>query len=127
VESNTGVSVLSQLTGCNLPAFIERALERLLCVRELFGMYRSIAQRQSPLVTELLRELRIATFVAPFDLEQIPRRGGVVVTPNHPHGLLHGAVLVHTVRSVRADVKLLANDVLRTIPELRDLVIPIDV
>ena len=45
---------------------------------------------------------------------------------NHPFGILEGAVLATLLSRIRRDVKFLANGVLTAIPEIRDLIIPVD-
>ena len=59
------------------------------------------------------------------DLARIPPSGPVILTCNHPHGILDGAVLSTALRSVRADVKILANELLSAIPEISNLLIPV--
>jgi len=77
---------------------------------------------------ERLLEIMEVTFSAsPADLKHIPRTGPAVIVANHPFGLLEAVVLATVVRQIRTDVKILANDVLQRIPELRDLLIPVDV
>ncbi len=51
----------------------------------------------------------------------------MVIVANHPFGILEAAVLVAAIRQVRPDVRVLANELLNSIPELRQLLIPVDV
>ena len=51
----------------------------------------------------------------------------VLVVVNHPSGILAGAVLAKLLFSLRSDVKILANQLLTAIPEIRDVLIPADV
>src|SRR5208283_1181891 len=60
------------------------------------------------------------------DLQQIPRSGPLVVVANHPFGILEGAVLATVLAQVRSDVRFLANGLLAAIPEIQDLLIPVD-
>lgn len=64
----------------------------------------------------------------PFEntLAEIPATGPVVVAANHPHGILDGLVLSVLMRRIRPDVKILANSLLGTIPELRQYLICVD-
>ena len=48
----------------------------------------------------------------------IPPRGPLIIAANHPTGAMDGLILVEAVRQVRSDVRLLANHLLHTIPEL---------
>jgi putative hemolysin len=59
-------------------------------------------------------------------LRQIPAEGPVVAVANHPFGLLEGAVLAEVLPGVRPDVRILANSLLASVPELSDKCIFID-
>jgi putative hemolysin len=60
------------------------------------------------------------------DLSRIPATGPLLVVSNHPHGALDGLALASLLRRVRSDVKLLGNQLLCRIPEMRPHVVPID-
>ena len=75
----------------------------------------------------LLTELRISYQASAQDLSNIPKSGPAILVLNHPMGLLEGAVLMEVLRSIRGDVKFLANGILASIPELREWVISVDV
>lgn len=69
-----------------------------------------------------------------FDLEhsaetrrQIPAKGPCIVVCNHPTGFAETALLPHLIFQVRQDVKILANEMLSSIPYINDYIIPIDV
>ena len=55
----------------------------------------------------------------------IPEKGALLVTANHPTGILDGAVLLCALLSRRNDVSVVANDLLSKIPVLGECVIPI--
>lgn len=55
----------------------------------------------------------------------IPRSGPLLVTSNHPTGILDGAVLLCALLSRRADILIVANDLLKDLPLLGDFIIPI--
>jgi len=103
------------------PAYFDRvlALDRL---REL---YESSAHAGDPpgILREALRLLDVTWQIESGSLDWIPRTGPVLVTANHPFGLLEGAVLGAILPRIRPDVRILANSVLASIPELRDLCI----
>ena len=60
-------------------------------------------------------------------LDCIPRSGPVLVVSNHPLGAAEGVILLDLIRKARKDVKALANHYLKTIPELDDSFIGVDV
>lgn len=55
----------------------------------------------------------------------IPQNGALLVTANHPTGILDGAVLLCALLSRRDDVRILANDVLCSVPILGERIIPV--
>ena len=61
------------------------------------------------------------------ELSSIPKTGPVVIIANHPLGALEGVILAEMVGRVRPDVKVLANEYLKQIPEICDLFIGVDV
>lgn len=61
------------------------------------------------------------------ELDSIPTTGPVVIVANHPLGALEGVILAEMVGRVRPDVKVLANEYLKQIPEISELFIGVDV
>lgn len=94
-------------------------------LREIYGRIRT-PQPDSTIAGRLLSELRITCKTAAQDLANIPKTGPAVMVLNHPMGLLEGAVLIEILRTVRPDVRFLANQLLASIPELRQWVIAVD-
>ena len=77
-----------------------------------------------PLVLDLLQvDYQVSHGV----VESIPKTGPSVVVANHPFGGIEGVALADLLLKHRPDVKVLTNDVLRRIPELRDIFIGVDV
>lgn len=60
-------------------------------------------------------------------LANIPQHGATVVVANHPLGCVEGVILAELLLSVRSDVKILANQYLKLVPELASLFIGVDV
>jgi len=67
-----------------------------------------------------LEALNVTCQVPPESLAHVPTTGPLVVVANHPFGGLEGLMLEALLRRVRPDVKLLANYMLKLIPDLRD-------
>jgi putative hemolysin len=93
--------------------------------QKLYTSLKTLAPAQS-IQEGLLKELAITYRVGQRDIQQVPRSGAVLVVANHPFGILEGAVLAAVLGPVRPDVRFLANDFLSTIPEIEDLLIPVD-
>jgi 1-acyl-sn-glycerol-3-phosphate acyltransferase len=58
--------------------------------------------------------------------ENIPTEGRVIIIANHPLGALDALTLIKLVSEVRKDVKIIANDMLYSIEQLRPLLLPVD-
>jgi putative hemolysin len=61
------------------------------------------------------------------DLGRIPAGGPVVVVANHPFGTVEGLIVGDVVTRVRADARILGNQLLQEIPQLARWIIPLDV
>lgn len=60
-------------------------------------------------------------------LDRVPAVGATVVVANHPLGCVEGVILAELLLMVRSDVQILANQYLKTVPELDELFIGVDV
>ena len=104
------------------------ALERVLLFDQLNALYQETLRLRDGrhFHERLLEALGVHYQIPPEDLARIPTEGPVVVTSNHPFGGIEGIILASILRSVRPDVKLMANFLLGNIPELQDLFILVD-
>ncbi len=119
-------TVLAGLLPAWMPKALQQAVLRPLALDKIERVYE--AARSAPdILATLLDNLQVRYKAADADLAHIPRSGPVVVVANHPFGVLEGAVLATVLRRIRPDVRILANGILASIPELRDLLIPVDV
>jgi putative hemolysin len=62
----------------------------------------------------------------PRDLKNIPKTGGFIAIANHPYGGIEGMVLLKMLLTVRPDAKLMANFLLKKIPNLSDYFIAVN-
>jgi len=117
------------------PAFAERisplaqpAIQHILRWQELNDLYSSVIQPEDDdrIWERILRSLNVSYQVTPEDLANIPKSGPLVVVANHPYGGIEGVILAALLRSVRSDVKVMANQVLWSFPGLRKSLIPVD-
>lgn len=108
--------------------FAKPAVQRILRLQELNALYDRVTWPNDdvPVWDRILRSLNVAYQVAPEDMAGIPPRGPLVVVANHPYGGIEGIILAALLRSVRPDVKVMANLVLGTLPCLHEWVISVD-
>lgn len=103
-------------------------LDRVLGIATLDALYRQHRLQGLPpfeFVTRALRALGI-TPVSPGGriTDHIPAHGPLLVVCNHPYGGIEALILAATIKTVRTDVKFLANAALGVFRELRPLLIP---
>lgn len=104
------------------------AVEKALAIDRINQIYYAAATRDDDrhFMDRVLDVMNIELAVAEADLERIPSKGAVVVVANHPFGGIEGIILGALLRSVRPDVKLMANFLLKSVPDLHDSMIFVD-
>jgi putative hemolysin len=105
------------------------AVEKMLAIDKINHIYYQAAEspeKETHFADRVLDNMDVSYEVATEDLARIPKTGPVVVVANHPFGGLEGLVLASLLKSVRPDVKLMANFLLERIPDLRDFFIFVD-
>jgi len=75
----------------------------------------------SAFIDALFDEIDFSYSVSSKDREKIPSEGKVVIVSNHPLGGLDGLALLKLVLEVRTDVKIVVNDILLQIENLKSL------
>ncbi|MDY6947299.1 MAG: GNAT family N-acyltransferase [Pseudomonadota bacterium] len=103
--------------------------ERALALQRLANIHRQLAGRHltpGQFAQQALEILQVRFELDAERLALIPRTGPVAVVANHPYGGLEGLYLIHLLLSLREDSKLIGNQLLQRIPELRDVIIPVD-
>ena len=106
----------------------KRPVERLLHLERLRSLY---GRASGPLsgkafLDRALDVLEIDCRIPAGDLERVPRSGPALLVSNHPFGVLDPMAVLSVALSVREDVKVLGNHLLSRIPELRDVLIPVN-
>lgn len=111
-----------------MPLFLKIFMDRVINTDEIHNLCRQIQLQTMPghFCDRLLRCLGISYRVSDNDLARIPAIGPLLVVANHPFGVVEGLVLASLLRSVRPDVKILANSILRPISELESQFIWVD-
>jgi putative hemolysin len=108
--------------------FVQTAAERLLGLDRLDAIYRGLARTGDvdAFLAAVLDLFGVSASLAPGALERVPREGPVLVVANHPFGAIEGILLASLLRQVRPDVRILVNELLERIPELKELFISVD-
>jgi putative hemolysin len=121
-------SVIPNLLPFHFPRSMEKVLSRAFGIQEIARVYDSLRLmgEQRPIADRLLDFLGVTFTTSNVDLARIPNSGPAIVTANHPYGILEGAILASLLGRIRPDVRFLANGILSAIPEVRDLLIPVD-
>ena len=90
--------------------------------------YEQLAECDTPdiFAAQSLQYLNVAPRVTGGSLAHIPSEGPVVVVANHPFGGIEGVVMTLLLRSVRSDVRIMANSLLKRIPELEETIIGVN-
>ena len=112
-----------------LPAFIAGAVERLLGLEYMGREYLKIPDLDDPsrFLEEVFDRLDVRIEVSESELLRVPRKGPTIVVANHPFGGIDGMAAAVVLRSLRPDVKVLANAMLGRIPEMADLFFLVDI
>jgi putative hemolysin len=107
---------------------LEQPIERFLSLDALNRLYSGmspVAGDRSYFATAL-RGLGVDYDLAPEDVAKIPVSGPLVIVANHPFGAVDGLILGDILTQVRPDFRLMANELLHGIPELRPWILPVD-
>ena len=59
------------------------------------------------------------------ELARIPNEGSLVITANHPHGLVDGMVLAELIGKIRTDYKILTRSLLTGVKQIDQFMIPV--
>ncbi|MHB8835808.1 MAG: lysophospholipid acyltransferase family protein [Candidatus Methylomirabilia bacterium] len=121
--------VLPGLPARSLHPLVAGTIERLLALPELAACYRELRGTADGVAfaCRFLDRLGISWRASAEDLERIPATGPAIVVCNHPFGVVEGVVLTAALGGRRGDLRILANHVLHRIPELQELILPVDV
>ena len=76
---------------------------------------------------KLLHYFKFSYQISPNSYNNIPSEGRLLIVANHPIGTLDGLALVKLIRSVRPDVRIVANRVLSYMEPLESVFLPVDV
>lgn len=77
-------------------------------------------------VDEILRLLGVKVEVNESDWKNIPLEGAFTAIANHPYGGIEGLILIKILCTVRPDAKVMANFILKKIPNLSDFFVAVN-
>jgi len=110
-------------------AVIIRTIEWLtgkLTLLRLVRIYESTGRFPNQTFFSKALELLEIELLTPFEeMNKIPKEGPVIILANHPHGLVDGLVLAEICERTRNDFKILTRELLNTIPEIQDNLLPV--
>ncbi len=78
-------------------------------------------------IDELFNYLNFSYNMPSLDKQNIPSEGKLIIVANHPLGALDGLALLKAISEVRKDVKIVANDILLNLENIKDLFLPYNV
>jgi len=81
-------------------------------------------KRNINFIDELFEHLDFSFIISQKDREKIPSEGRLIVIANHPLGALDSLALIKAICEVRTDVRIVANEILLGIENLRDMLLP---
>ncbi len=115
--------------GRSFHPIVAGTLERLMALTELGARYREVQGTAvgAAFASRALDRLGIRWRASAEDLERVPATGPAIVVCNHPFGAVEGIVLAAAIGKRRGDLRILANHLLRRVPELKELILPVDV
>jgi Putative hemolysin len=112
-----------------LGSLLQNLTQRALAFERLANIHRQAGSRAtSPgeFAAQALEFLQVRFELDERQLERIPRSGPAVVVANHPYGGLEGLFLIAQLQKYRSDSRFIANDLLARIPEIREVLFPVD-
>jgi hypothetical protein len=77
-------------------------------------------------VDEILRLIGIKVEISESDLKNIPADGAFIALANHPYGGIEGLLLIKILCTIRPDAKVMANFLLKKIPNLSDFFVAVN-
>lgn len=112
----------------SIPEWVRRALLAAPGIARLIRLRDDAKKFDDPFafVEVALRDLQVQLELPPFEEDNIPATGPVVITANHPYGGLDGLTAIATIGRRRRDLRILANPELAQLGGLGSLMIPVD-
>ena len=117
-----------------LPRPIESIVKRIFGLTELERVYQEVIDSDShPLspgvfCRETLRALKVTYSFPDEKIAELKElKGPLIFIANHPFGAVEAVVLMTLMTEVRAEFKFIANAILHALPELRPVLLPVEI
>ncbi len=119
-------SKAAKLDKLNLPGLASLLME-VMKINEVNEVFQKAEHLQGPVfVDKILQIIGISVEFDENDLKNIPKEGAFIAIANHPYGGIEGLVLLKLLCMMRPDAKLMANFLLKKIPNLSDYFIAVN-
>lgn len=107
---------------------LENPVSRLLGLGRIDDVYLGLPEglRGEAFLDATMAAFGFSYAVSDEDMARIPKEGPLIVVANHPFGGLEGLIMAKILLAARPDVKIMANFLLRRVPELDELFIHVD-
>ena len=110
-------------------SLVKGPIEHFLAFPRMNRAYADISEMDDnrPFPDKVLDKLNVTYDLTAEDISRlmIPT-GPVIVVANHPFGGIEGIILASLLRSLRCDVKFMANYLLNSVPEMREMLISVN-
>jgi putative hemolysin len=108
-----------------IPGFVMRYLKRVVHQDECNSFLARHANADAfAFSAAIAEELKITYHI--YNMEEVPLKGGCILACNHPLGALEGILLIQELGKVRRDIKIVVNDLLLNIQNLKDVFIGVN-
>lgn len=123
-EATRNPALFLQTAGNSIIELAERVLE----IDRFNNTYHSIDKSSNidVFVQSAIKHLGVDFNISQGDRERIPKTGPLLVTANHPFGILDPLGMIQLIRERRTDLKIITNRLLATIPEIAPICIFVD-
>ena len=112
------------------PGWVAKVSENLLGLTPLANAYETKPPQANAegFLEHALSSLGCTVTLTGKELEEVvPENGATIVVANHPFGGIEGIALIRALLAVRPDTKVLTNQILSLIPELKETLFSVDV
>jgi putative hemolysin len=104
---------------------VELATAKMSLLRKIRRFEAMGVPHGQPFWAQALGVMGISIETPEAEIARIPREGPVVVTANHPHGLVDGMVMAELIGRVRTDYKILTRSLLTGVAEIDQFMLPV--